>query len=108
MIRPAQAQATARRFASVEDEVVVEEGREDLTDLFVFTIDPPDAKDFDDAISIEHDPTDDTIELDDATLRFVPATDGRGDGLAAIDVEAIDRARAGDTLELGGIRFNLV
>ena len=29
--------------------------REDLTDTFVFTIDPPDAKDFDDAISIEHD-----------------------------------------------------
>ena len=49
-----------------------------------------------------------TIELDDATFRFVEASDGRGDGLAAIDVEAIDRARAGDTLELGGIRFNLV
>ncbi|MDY7109910.1 MAG: VacB/RNase II family 3'-5' exoribonuclease, partial [Planctomycetota bacterium] len=30
-------------------------GREDLTDRFVFTIDPPDAKDFDDAISITHD-----------------------------------------------------
>ena len=31
--------------------------REDLTgdDYFIFTIDPPDAKDFDDAISIEHD-----------------------------------------------------
>ena len=30
--------------------------REDLTGTFVFTIDPPDAKDFDDAISIERDP----------------------------------------------------
>jgi ribonuclease R len=30
-------------------------GREDLTDRFIFTIDPPDAKDFDDAISIEYD-----------------------------------------------------
>jgi ribonuclease R len=29
--------------------------REDLTNRFIFTIDPPDAKDFDDAISIEHD-----------------------------------------------------
>jgi len=29
--------------------------REDLTDQFIFTIDPPDARDFDDAISIEYD-----------------------------------------------------
>lgn len=29
--------------------------REDLTDVFTVTIDPPDAKDFDDAITIEHD-----------------------------------------------------
>jgi ribonuclease R len=28
--------------------------REDLTNRFIFTIDPPDAKDYDDAISIEH------------------------------------------------------
>ncbi|MFO0873835.1 MAG: VacB/RNase II family 3'-5' exoribonuclease [Phycisphaerales bacterium] len=28
--------------------------REDLTEQFIFTIDPPDAKDYDDAISIEH------------------------------------------------------
>jgi len=28
--------------------------REDLTDQFIFTIDPPDAKDFDDAISIDY------------------------------------------------------
>lgn len=31
--------------------------REDLTGQFIFTIDPPDAKDFDDAISIVHDAT---------------------------------------------------
>lgn len=31
------------------------EDREDLTSTFIFTIDPPDAKDYDDAISIEHD-----------------------------------------------------
>lgn len=29
--------------------------REDLRDAFIFTIDPPDAKDFDDAISIDYD-----------------------------------------------------
>ena len=52
--------------------------------------------------------TDRTIELDDAVLRFVAATDGRGDGLAAIDVLAVDRSRAGETLELSGARFNLV
>jgi ribonuclease R len=33
------------------------EDREDLTGRFIFTIDPPDAKDFDDAISIEQDAT---------------------------------------------------
>ncbi|MBT8484026.1 MAG: VacB/RNase II family 3'-5' exoribonuclease [Phycisphaerales bacterium] len=32
-----------------------EQGRDDLTAEFIFTIDPPDAKDFDDAISIEFD-----------------------------------------------------
>ena len=31
------------------------EDREDLTEALVFTIDPPDARDFDDAISIRHD-----------------------------------------------------
>jgi ribonuclease R len=31
------------------------EDREDLTGQYIFTIDPPDAKDFDDAISIEYD-----------------------------------------------------
>lgn len=30
--------------------------RENLTDKFIFTIDPPDARDFDDAISIDYDP----------------------------------------------------
>ena len=49
-----------------------------------------------------------TIELDDATIRFVPDADGRGDGLAAIDLLAVDRSRAGETLELSGARFNLV
>ena len=37
--------------------------RLDLTDLMTFTIDPPDARDFDDAISLEHDATTDEYEL---------------------------------------------
>ena len=31
-----------------------------------------------------------TIELDNATLRFVPVTDDRGEGLGAIDVHVVD------------------
>jgi ribonuclease R len=48
-----QARAAAQRFE--EDERRGWPGREDLTERFIFTIDPPDARDFDDAISIEHD-----------------------------------------------------
>lgn len=39
------------------------EDREDLTAQFIFTIDPPDAKDFDDAISITQSPTTSHWEL---------------------------------------------
>ena len=48
------------------------------------------------------------IALADASIRFVPAKDGRGDGLASADLVSTDRARAGETLELCGFRFNLV
>ena len=52
------------------------------------------------------------IDLDDAVLRFVPIGDGaeagRGDGLAAADLVAIDRSRVGETVEVCGTRFNLV
>jgi len=48
------------------------------------------------------------IDLDDATIHFVTATDGRGDGLAAIHLMAADRGRAGETLEIGGVHFHLV
>jgi hypothetical protein len=49
-----------------------------------------------------------SIELSDASIRFVEASDGRGDGLAAADLVATDRSRAGETIELGGFRFELV
>jgi len=60
-----------------------------------------------------------TMQLDDATLRFVEATDGRGEGLGAIDVTATDRAAildAADRLDcavsdtqvaVAGLRVNL-
>ena len=40
-----------------------DQDREDLRDRFIFTIDPPDARDFDDAISIEHHAEEDEWEL---------------------------------------------
>lgn len=59
-----------------------------------------------------------TIALTNATLRFVPVTDGRGEGLGAIDVHVIDpdwvRAAAahrgvladdGDHVLIGGVRM---
>ena len=61
-----------------------------------------------------------TIALDDAELRFVKATDGRGEGLAGLDLDCADRASVlaggrarrlsveGDTVLACGIRFRLV
>jgi hypothetical protein len=60
------------------------------------------------------------IVLDDARLRFVPATDGRGEGLAGLDLECADKARvlarararglaAGGGMVAGcGMRFYLI
>jgi hypothetical protein len=47
------------------------------------------------------------IALDDATLRFVEATDGRGEGLGGLDLACADPAREG-LVEICGIRFRLV
>ncbi len=52
--------------------------------------------------------TDGVIQLEDAQIRFVEDADGRGDGLAAADLRASDRSRAGQTLNLCGFKFNLV
>jgi hypothetical protein len=61
-----------------------------------------------------------TIALDNATLRFVPCTDGRPEGLGGIDVIAADKAaimaaarrrgvaRSADQVYLGGMRVKLV
>ncbi len=60
------------------------------------------------AMAVGQPAKDGVIELDDARIHFVPATDGRGDGLAAADLVATDRTRAGETLEIGGFQFKLV
>ncbi len=53
-------------------------------------------------------PVDDgLLKLDDADLRFVPAIDGRGDGLSAIDFRARDRSRVGEQLIIHGVTVNL-
>ncbi|MCP4834327.1 MAG: VacB/RNase II family 3'-5' exoribonuclease [Phycisphaera sp.] len=60
-----EARTAAAGFeAEADDQAQLEaDGREDLRDRFIFTIDPPDARDFDDAISIEHHPEEDEWEL---------------------------------------------
>ena len=60
-----EARAAAAGFDSeLENDAFAErKDREDLRDRFIFTIDPPDARDFDDAISIEHDPDENEWEL---------------------------------------------
>ena len=47
------------------------------------------------------------IALDDATLRFTEATDGRAEGLGGLDLACADPARAG-LVQICGIRFRLV
>jgi hypothetical protein len=47
------------------------------------------------------------IALDDATLRFVEATDRRGEGLEGLDLACADPGRAG-LVQICGIRFRLV
>ena len=54
------------------------------------------------------DANDRVIELDDAQIRFVPAKDGRGDGLASADLETSDRSLAGQTIHVCGFNFFLV
>ena len=46
------------------------------------------------------------IALDDATLRFTEAADGRGEGLGGLDLACADPGRAG-LVQICGIRFRL-
>jgi ribonuclease R len=71
--------------AALPSEVTSEAGREDLRDLFTVTIDPPDARDFDDAISLERDGGDLRLWVHVADVsRYV----GWG---SAVDEEAVKR-----------------
>jgi catechol 2,3-dioxygenase-like lactoylglutathione lyase family enzyme len=66
------------------------------------------------------DPSCPVITLDDARLRFVPANDGRGEGLAGLDLSCADKERVlaaarakglaaeSDVVVACGIRFYLV
>jgi hypothetical protein len=55
----------------------------------------------------ENDAGQPVIELDNAILRFVDATDGRGEGLAALDLTAAEGASP-DVDQIGGVRLRLV
>jgi Glyoxalase-like domain len=72
-------------------------------------------------LALERDDEDrPTLTLDNATIRFVPDTDGRGEGLGGIDVVAADRdavlaaasergvRQDDDVVLVGGIRFRIV
>jgi len=47
-----------------------------------------------------------TIELDNATLRFVPCSDGRPEGLGGLDLATNDRAAILATAKALGVRTN--
>lgn len=61
-----------------------------------------------------------SLRLDNATLRFVPDTDGRGEGLGGLDIRVANRPRlldvakrrgchvSNDVVHVGGIRFRLL
>jgi hypothetical protein len=44
------------------------------------------------------------VPLDNASIRFVEATDGRGEGLSGIDIVAVDRKRILDSAQTRGLR----
>jgi hypothetical protein len=48
------------------------------------------------------------IPLERGLIRVVPARDGRGDGLSALDLLSSDPAHVGSELALCGVRFHLV
>ncbi|MDG2053903.1 MAG: VacB/RNase II family 3'-5' exoribonuclease [Phycisphaerales bacterium] len=92
---PRSAIEEARRATTAFEEFVKDgstdrAGREDLRELLTFTIDPPDARDFDDAISIVHDEAQGTWELGvhiaDVSEFVVPGS--------ALDQEAAQRGNS--------------
>jgi hypothetical protein len=49
-----------------------------------------------------------TLAFDRGAVRFVPVTDGRGEGVSGIDVAAADPARRGACVEACGVRLRFV
>ncbi|HEY1186707.1 MAG TPA: RNB domain-containing ribonuclease [Gemmata sp.] len=84
---PESALAEARQVASQFSETDLH-GRTDFTDEFVITIDPPDAKDYDDAVSVTIDPKTKhwvlTVHIADVSAFVKPG--------GALDTEARKRA----------------
>ncbi|MGI9013113.1 MAG: ribonuclease R family protein [Phycisphaerales bacterium] len=58
-----EARGIVKQYQQQIDDGTAYADRDDLRETFTITIDPPDAKDFDDAISIEHNAKDDTWVL---------------------------------------------
>lgn len=56
-------------------------------------------------IAVQPDGT--SLDLSGRTVRFVPAVDGGGEGLVAVDLPATDRSQAGRTVRLSGVQFRL-
>ncbi len=83
-----EARDASRNFD--QDVEAAKRDREDLTDTFIFTIDPPDAKDFDDAISLEYDESQSewTLGVHIADVSSFVAQGG------ALDEEARERANS--------------
>ncbi len=73
---PVEVMEQAERLSRVPEESVLAEGREDLTDIEVFTIDSTESKDLDDAISFERIPTgyEIGIHITDIGLQVQPGT----------------------------------
>jgi len=81
------AEVTEAAEALVQDiDAEVEDGRRDVRDLFTFTIDPADARDFDDAISIQREGKSFRLWVHIADVSHYVPWD------SAIDVEARHRA----------------
>jgi hypothetical protein len=87
----------------VRDDVVA-----DLVGVEVQVDDPADAARRWAAVLDRPAGEDHTIAVDDATIAFLPVTDGRGPGVAGIVVQAADRSRAGEVLDVVGTRVRLV
>ncbi|MHC4718780.1 MAG: ribonuclease R family protein, partial [Planctomycetota bacterium] len=84
---PEEAMADARRIVDTIDPSAVD-GREDLRELTVVTIDPPDARDFDDAISIASDGGETVLGVHIADVSHFVAAGG------PLDAEARERGNS--------------